>query len=545
MAARDASLTQLRALWSGLTAIQRVVLLGAAVGLVVAFAGVLMWAGSPEYAVLYARLASDDAAEVVARLKADNVSYELRDGGTTVAVPAAQVHELRLTMAGAGIPQGGVVGFEIFDKSGFGMTDFAQKVNYTRALEGELTRTIRRIEGVEGARVHLVLPARRLFEEQAEPATASVVLQMRGARRLGAQQVQGVVHLVASSVEGLEPDQVTVVDNRGNVLYQQSGDEAGMLATTQLEFKRGYEKDVESRVRQMLEQVLGQGSAVVQVAAQFDFDRVEATAETFDPQGAVVRSEERVSETASGGSSPGGTPGVTSNVGDGEQAGGGGNGASSSNRETETVNYEVSKTITRTEKGPGTLKRLSVAVAVDGTYREPKEGEVGPDKVFVPRSAEELGQMRSLVEKAVGFDATRGDAVEVTSIPFRPAEVVDTESSVLGPEIYFSLAKYGLAALLGLLLILFGVRPLVRWLTHSGQITTVTEPMSVAEMERAMAGAGGGAGGPGAGPAEVVFDETPSTEVVRRESLKKRLTEMVVEEPQVAAQLLRSWMTEE
>ena len=543
MAARDASLAQLRALWSGLTALQRVVLFGAAVGLVVAFAGVLLWAGSPEYAVLYSRLASDDAGEVVARLKADKVPYELRDGGATVVVPASQVHDLRLTLAGAGIPQGGVVGFEIFDKSGFGMTDFAQKVNYTRALEGELTRTIRRIEGVEGARVHLVLPERRLFEEQSAPATASVVLQMRGSRRLGAKQVQGVVHLVASSVEGLGPDHVTVVDNRGNVLYQQSGDEAGMLASTQLEFKRGYEKDVESRVRQMLEQVLGQGSAVVQVAAVFDFDRVQETSETFDPQGAVVRSEERVSETASGGSGPSGTPGVASNVGDADQAAGGGPGASSSNRETETVNYEVSKTTTRTEKGPGTLKRLSVAVAVDGTYREPREGEVGPDKVFVPRTAEALGQMRSLVEKAVGFDSARGDAVEVTSIPFRPAEVPDTVAAGLGTELYLSLAKYGLAALLGLLLILFGVRPLVRWLTHAGQVTTVTEPTSVAEMERALAG--GGPGDPGAGPAEVVFDETPSSEVMRRESLKKRLTEMVVEEPQVAAQLLRSWMTEE
>jgi flagellar M-ring protein FliF len=271
---------------------------------------------------------------------------------------------------------------------------------------------------------------------------------------------------------------------------------------------------------------------------------VEETAETFDPQGVAVRSEERVSETASGGASgPGGTPGVASNVGDGDQAAAAGGGASASNRETETVNYEVSKKITRTEKGPGTLQRLSVAVAVDGTYRDPAEGEEGPDKVFVPRTPEELGQLRSLVEKGVGFDPARGDAVEVTSIPFRPAEILDTEDGALGPELYVPLAKYGLAALLGLLLILFGVRPLVRWLTGGSQLTTVTEPVSVAEMERAMAG--GAPGGGGAGPEEVTIDETTPTEVVRREGLKKRLTEMVVEEPQVAAQLLRSWMTEE
>lgn len=538
MAALDASLTQARTLWSGLTAIQRLVLAGAAIGLVVAFAGVLMWAGAPEYAVLYSRLAAADASEVVARLKADNVPYELRDGGSTVAVPASQVHELRLTLAGAGIPQGGVVGYEIFDDAGFGMTDFAQRVNYARALEGELTRTIRRLEGVEGARVHLVMPERRLFEEQSQPASASVVLQMRGSARLGAKQVQGVVHLVSSSVEGLGPDQITVVDSRGNVLYQQTGDETGMLAATQMEFKRSYEKDTEQRVRQTLERVLGQGAAVVQVAAMFDFDRVEETAEIFDPQGVAVRSEERATETTTGGGGPMGTPGVASNVGNAPPVGAAG--ASSSNRETETVNYEISKRVTRTAKGTGTLSRLTVAVAVDGTYRDPREGETGPGKIFVPRTAEELDQLRSLVEKGVGFDAARGDAVEVTSIPFRPADLPELETALLGPELYLSLAKYGLAALLGLLLIFFGVRPLVRWLTSMGQVSTVTEPMSVAEMERAMAG---GAGEIGA--AEEPFNETPSSEVVRRETLKKRLTEMVVEEPQVAAQLLRSWMTEE
>lgn len=533
MAVWDPALAQVRQLWGGLTVAQRVVLSAVAVALVAAFAFLTLWTGTPEYRILYSRLSPDDAASVVDRLKQDGVSYRLEEGGRTILVPSDQVYDLRLSLAGEGIPAGGVVGFEIFDKTGFGMTDFAQKVNYARALEGELTRTIRRLDGVEGARVHLVLPERRLFEEAAQPASASVVLQLAPGRRLAAKQIQGVVYLVSSSVEGLKPDRVTVVDAHGNVLYRASGEEGGVLATNQLEYKRGYEKDVEARVRATLERVLGPGAAVVQVAALFDFDRVEETSETYDPEGIAIRSEERHSESSSGAGGPAGVPGVTSNVGPqaGAQAAPAG-GIGPSTRENETVNYEVSKRVTRVQRSQGVLKRLTVAVAVDGTYREGKDGT----KEFVPRSEEELARIRALVEKGVGADPKRGDAVEVTSIPFRPAETLELARTFWTPDLYLHLAKYGAVAVLALALLLVVVRPLVRWLTHAGAtVEEVTEPVSVAEMEKRLAGEGEGEELP----------ESPPSDTIKRETLKKKLLETAQTEPQVVAQLIRSWLAED
>ncbi len=537
MAVWDTGLAQLRQIWGGLGSLQKTVFVAVTAGLVLGFVALGLWAGAPEYAVLYGGLAAEDAAQVVERLKSEAVPYELRDGGRTIRVPSDRVHDIRLTLAGEGLPQGGVVGFEIFDQSGFGMTDFAQKVNYARALEGELTRTIRRLEGVQGARVHLVLPERRLFEQDSQPASASVVLQLGAGRRLSGKQIQGVVYLVASSVEGLGPDRITVVDTQGNVLYQSQGEDVGLLAANQLEFKRAYEKEAERRVRDMLERVLGNGTAVVQVAATFDFDRVEETSETYDPEAVAVRSEERVSESATGGQGQSGVPGVASNVEGAEGTATAPQAApatpSASNRESETVNYEVSKKVTRIQRSQGVLRRLTVAVAVDGTYRNGADGE----REFVPRTAEELDQLRLLVQNAVGADAGRGDAVQVTSIPFSAVEEAAVAGTRWGPELLVPLARYGVALLVLVAFVLFVARPLVRWLTRSAGVAEVSEPVTVAEMEARLGGEGPAA--------EVTLDEHVPTETVKREMLKKRVAEIVQSEPQVAAQLIRSWISKE
>lgn len=543
MAFWDTGLTQLKELWGRLTTTQKMVLLGVTAFLTAGILTLAFWAGTPEFSSLYGRLSADDAGQVVKALKDRGVPYRVEDGGRTVLVPADRVYDLRLELASEGVPQGGVVGFEIFDKSGFGMTDFAQKINYTRALEGELTRTIRRLDGVEGARVHLVLPEKKIFEEEGQPATASVVLQLSSGGRLAAKQIQGVVYLVSSSVQGLQPDHVTVVDTRGNVLYQQSGDETAMLAASQIEYKRAYEKDVERRVREMLETVLGSGAAVVQVSAHFDFDKVEETSETFNPDGTAVRSEQRATESSTGPSGPQGVPGVASNVGGEAAAAGAGGGAST--KESETINYEVSKKVTHVQKSQGSLKRLTVAVAVDGVYKAVQGKQ---EKEFAPRTADELTKIRSLVEKGVGFDANRGDQVEVTSIPFKPAEGLEEAQGMFGPDFYMALAKYG-AALAAALVLVFGVlRPLLRWLSQPREVpgvpglAGVTGPVTVAELEQQMAAAEGGGPPP---PREYKLDETTPEETLKRETLKKRITELVRQEPEIAAQLVRSWLAEE
>ncbi|GAB4246407.1 MULTISPECIES: flagellar M-ring protein FliF [Deferrisoma] len=532
MAIWDAGLAQARELWARLTTAQRITLIGVTALITALLVTLALWAGAPEYSLLFSRLSPEDAYQVVEKLKAEGVPYRLESGGTTVLVPSDRVYEVRLQLAGEGIPQGGTVGFEIFDRTSFGMTDFAQRVNYARALEGELTRTIRHMDGVRGARVHLVLPEKKLFETEQEPASASVVLDLVPGRQLTAKQVRGVVYLVASSVEGLPPDRVTVVDTKGNVLYRESGEEPGLLAASQLEYKRAFEKDLERRVRDLLERVVGQGAAVVQVAAEFDFSKVEETAETFDPEAVAVRSEERVTESSTGPPGPAGVPGVASNVGQGQPAQAGAAGSSSS-RETETVNYEVSKKVTRVEKGPGTLRKISVAVAVDGTYQEGENG-----REFVPRPAEDLARLKALVEKAVGADPARGDAVEVTSIPFQPAEVGVAEAGPwwTSPAV-LPFVRYGLVLVLGVLLVFGVLKPLVRWLTRPAEVPEITEPVTVAEMERRLEGE--------VPEEEVEIEEKAPTETVRRELIKQRLLDMMRKEPEVAAQLVRSWLTEE
>ncbi|MDW7710993.1 MAG: flagellar basal-body MS-ring/collar protein FliF [Deferrisomatales bacterium] len=512
MAFWESAWTQLRQLWGGLSLAQRGVFFAVAAGLAAGFTALAFWAGTPDYAVLYGRLPADDAAEVVERLRSEAVPYRLEDGGRTVLVPSERVYDLRLLLAGEGVPHGGVVGFEIFDRSSFGITDFAQKVNYTRALEGELTRTIRRLDGVEGARVHVVLPERRLFETEQQPAAASVVLQLGAGRSLGVKQTQAVVYLVSSSVPGLDPGRVNVVDTQGRVLHRASDDEVGFLASSQLEHKRAYEGEAERRIREMLERVLGSGTAVVQVSARFDFDRVEETAEVFDPEAVAVRSEQRHTESGPGGTGDGSRP--------------------VSIRDSETVSYEVSKRVTRVQRAPGSLDRLTVAVAVDGTYREG-----GGTREFVPRSPEELAGIRALVEKAVGADTSRGDEVEVTSIPFRPAEIPEEPTTRWDPGLASQLARFGAVSFVALLVVFGVVRPGLRWLGASRGPSEITEPVTVAELERRLAAQAQEGGSPGG----VAVTAQP----LKGEALRARLSEMVHAEPEVAAQLLRSWMTEE
>lgn len=547
MAFWEASLAQLGTLWGRLTGPQKAVLVAVTLGMIAGFVGIAFWAGSTEYAVLFGKMSPEDAGQVVKALKESNTAYRVEDGGRTVKVPANLVYELRLRLASEGIPQGGGVGYEIFDKANFGMTDFAQKINYARALEGELTRTIRRLDGVEGARVHLVLPERRLFEEQQKPASASVVLQLSSAGRLSAKHIQGVVFLVASSVEGLTPEKVTVVDTKGNVLYQASGDESTLLAANQIEYKKAYEKDIELRVREMLEKVLGAGAAVVQVSGHFDFDKVEETSESFSPDATAVRSEQRTSETSSG-TGPGatGVPGMTSNVGADAGASAASGGSSSNSKESETINYEVSKKVTRVQKSTGALKRLTVAVAVDGIYRVVQGKK---EKEFVPRTADELTKIRSLVEKAAGVDLARGDQLEVTSIPFKPAEGLEESKSLVSSELLMPLVRYGVALVLALVLIFAVGRPLLKWATRGVPVagSEVTGPVTLADLERQIA-AGGGVGGGVEGAVaqrEYHLDETTPEDTLKRETLRKRIAEIVRDEPEMAAQLVRSWLAGE
>lgn len=558
MAAWDNGLTQLQNLWKQLTFGQKMVMVGSTLGVVAAIFALTAWFATAEYSLLFGGLSTDDAAEIVETLKTEKIPYQLGDSGKSVRVPADKVYDTRLLLASRGIPQGKEVGYEIFDKFSFGMTNFAQRMNYLRALEGELTRTIRRINGVEGARVHLVIPEKRLFDQKEQPTTASVVLRLKPASQLAQKQIQGIVFLVSSSVEGLKAENVSVIDASGNVLHKGNEEEGAALAGNQFEYKNNFEKDMERRVRDMLERVLGMGTAVVRVSADFDFDKLEQTSEVFNPDTAVIRSESRTTETTTGASSsPSGIPGVASNVGTNTDAAKNGSAGSTpkSEKESQTTNYEISRTVTKMTKSPAKLQRMSLAVVVDGSYKEP--AQKGGEREFVPRSQDDLNRIRALVEKASGIDAKRGDQVEVTSIPFRPSDITEEPpatfvASLRDSTVAIMAIKYGVGLVAVVLFLLFFVRPLMRFMAEGPKPVTV----------RALAAAGGKKGG--GIPASLSLDqlerdmetETEETmkeykleekmpeETLKRESLKVRVVELINKEPETAANLVRSWMNE-
>ena len=483
----------------------------------------------PELVVLFSHLDADDTRSIIQELGKQGVLYELAEDGNTIEVPAERVHELRLQLASLGLPESAGVGFEVFDRSGLGVTPFTQQMNYRRALQGELARTISQIAQVERVRVHLVIPEKRLFSTEQKPAQAAVVLTLKRGTPLGGSQVQGIVHLVASSVEGLEPNQVTVVDNHGQVLSRNSADGDAQLTSTQIETQRRVERDLEQRVQTMLDQVLGQDKSVIRVTAPLEFRQVQITEESFDPNSQVVRSENRSQEKVIEQGTSSGVPGVRSNVPNDLKASGGA-GPKEAKRKNETLNYEMNRKVSKIIEPTGAIQRLSVAVLVDGTY-EAVQGGKGEttgkesEQKYVPRSEQEIQNLVEIVKKAVGFSEDRGDQIEVINVPFDTPEVREGEES-LTANVQSFLAAWGgflkpvLFFLLGVMVLWFVVRPMALNLSKPA-----AEPVLL----------------PQAGlPATVTEYEAQITETPQEQAIK-----LAAENPASAAQVIRQWIKEE
>ncbi len=430
------------------------------------FAFVILRVSQPVMGVLFTDLAGSDTGSIIRDLEQRGIRYEARDDGHTILVPKSDIAKIRMELAGKGLPSGGGVGYEIFDKGdAFSSTSFVQNINHLRALEGELSRTIRTIGRVQSARVHLALPERRLFARDKEAARASIVLKLRG--ELTGEQVQAVRHLVASAVEGLTPDNISIVDERGRLLANGAGGSEAALGGVNADEKRaGLERRLRSQVEEIVAGIVGVGRSRVQVAAEFDLARIESRSETFDPESRVVRSTQTRGENSTSTSSEGQ---VT--VGNELPAARDAQPApqqpkDQASKNEETINYEISRT-TRTEiQQAGRLKRLSVAVLVDGAYQRNPNGEAS----YQPRSKEELDRIAALVRTAVGFDASRGDQVEVVNLPFAEAPpVVEPEkvpllASLLSPtkDDVLHWAEIGIIALLVAVVLLLVVRPMVK-----------------------------------------------------------------------------------
>lgn len=436
----------------------------------------------PEFRPLYRGLADDEVASVADALEAEKIEYRLADGGTTLLVPAESVYEARMRVAGRGLPTGSSAGFELFDRPAFGVTDFVHRVNYARAVQGELARSIEQLDPVKRARVQVALPERSsVIAARERRPSASVVVGLQPGRQLGPEKTRAVVHLVASAIEGLDPADVTVVDDAGRLLAPTDGDSPdGMVpAGGAPAFQQGLEAELAGRIESMLEKTVGPGGVIARVRADMDWSQSETTEEIFDPDSQVARSEQRTTETSRDGSlTEGGVPGVASNTPDSvaaaEPAGGEG---SASERTAETINYEISKTVRHQSTPRGRLDRLSIAVLV---AERPGE-EPGTTR---PWDAESLSLFESLTRQAVGFDEDRGDRITVTSAPFRAPDIaLDEEGTLLRPEWVLLLMTLARGAAILVALVLFArlvVRPALEALARA---PTRELPARVSELE--------------------------------------------------------------
>jgi flagellar M-ring protein FliF len=419
---------------------------------------------TPQMVPLFTDLSVEDSSSIIKDLERQAIAYQIKNDGAIVLVPKDNVARLRMKLAEGGLPKGGGVGYEIFDKSdALGSTTFVQNINHLRALEGELSRTIRGLDRVQAARVHLVLPDRPLFSRDKIEPSASIVLKVRGA--LEAQQVRAIRHLVATAVNGLRPERVSVIDETGKLLADGAAQSDPASGAGADERKGAYEKRMRDQVEAIVSSVVGPGHARVEITADFDLNRITQTSDKFDPEGRVVRSSQTREETTAN-DDKGGPVSVGNELpGAGKPAQAAGGGGDQNRKTEEIVNYEISRTTKTEVTEAGRVNRISAAVLVDGNYAKNDKGEVA----YQARSKEEIDRIAALVRSAIGFDAKRGDQVEVVNLRFaETAAVPINEPTGWMSYLQFTkddimrFAEQGVMVLLGLVMLFMVVRPLVR-----------------------------------------------------------------------------------
>ena len=525
-------LAQARASFQQLTPQRRLLLGGVVVGVIALLLVVGRWATQPDYALLFGNLPAQDAGRVVEQLESEGIQYDLRDGGTSIHVPRSEVYGLRLRLATNGVVSQGPAGYELFDGGTLGMTDFMQKLNVKRALEGELARTIGSIQQVESARVHLVLPERSPFRDQQTSASASVVLAVRGT--LAPDQVAGVTGLVAGAVEGMSPNDVTVLDEAGRMLAspQMGNGSDGGMSSTQVQMRQEIERHLSNAGQSMLDQMLGGGRAVVRVAADLDLSRTSTETNSVDPDAQVLISEERQSETGAG-----------------------------AEAESSVRNFEVTRQTQRTEREAGAIQSLTISVLLDeaapavdvGRPQDDDEGETAP----TPFSDEQLRQIEALVKNAVGFSEERGDRFAVQQIRFQAPEAAEGG--------FFSGGQGAIWAGLGLrygvlLLALFLGYRVLRRMTDAlaAQPETSTSDDKLADGEaadRQLADTPNGLPDAGAPTTTIETVEgdpyadklsvEASAHLARAPDLIEEIRATVVDSPDAAAAIVRGWLLED
>ena len=413
---------QLGNVWNGISLSHKFIMIMMTMGFIGGIIGVTQWARKPDFALLYGELGPKESGEIADLLKEENVPFQIRGNGSAIAVPSEKVHEMRLKLAGKGLPRE-ESGYELLDKVGFGTSDFVQRVNYRRAIQGELAKTIRHLDYVEWAQVHLALPEGSLFVEDEKTPTASVILKLksRSAGVLRPEQVASIVHLVSASVEGLKPENVTIADTRGNLLSKKELPSSMIGASNdQLEMKKKIEDYFVTKAQDLLEKIVGAGKSVVRVSADLDFKHVDEKLVEFDPERRVPKVQ-TVTTRVSGGApfSGGGVPGMQANL-NLSQSGIIQSVGSSEEEETAQTQYELSKTERIIADHGASLKRLSVAVLLDGMYEDQKAEDGKIQKVYTSRNKDDMVRIAALVKQAIGIDESgnRNDSFEIQNVQF-------------------------------------------------------------------------------------------------------------------------------
>lgn len=525
-------------------------MIATAVVLIGFFAFISLRVTSPNMSPIFNSVPVEDGSKIVAELDAKNIPYEIRANGTQILVPSDQVDKLRLELDGQGLPsRGSMVGYEIFDKGDtLGTSNFVLNLNQLRALEGELARTIASFDTVEDARVHLVMPKRELFSRDSAVPTASVALKLRGVSNLSKNEIAAVRHLVATAVPGLKPQHVTIVDSRGALLAkgQDDNDQPGAVSEDADNYRTDYENRTRDTVERLIEQSVGMGKVKAEVHADIDFDRVVTNREKYDPEGQVARSVQSVSEKErANDSSQSANVSVANQLpnAQGSQAGGGS--ASDRARTEETTNYEISKEVTNSVKETGNVRRLSVAVLVDGVYTKGEDGK----STYAPRSEAELAQLEKLVQTAIGYDSSRGDEVSVVNMPFAQSE------EDLFAESPFDWLKKDLNSIIqtmvlggvAILAILLVIRPLVARAIETAEMANRDD-----ELERAALAAPSIAARltDQSRIAPPIDTEEEGEEMINidriqgqlKSSSYSKINAMIEKHPEETAQLLRGWL---
>jgi flagellar M-ring protein FliF len=525
----------------GLGAARLAAMIAVTAALIGFFAFVIMRVTTPQLTTLFTDLSTDDSSAIIKDLERQAIPFELRNDGAVIMVPKDKVTRLRMKLAEGGLPKGGGVGYEIFDKSdALGTTSFVQNINHLRALEGELARTIRAIDRIQAARVHLVLPERPLFSRETPEPSASIVVRVRGS--LEPQQIRAIRHVVASAVNGLKPQRVSIVDEAGQLLAD--GAATDTESAVGEERRAAFEKRMRKQVEDIVSSVVGAGRARVQLSADFDYNKITQTSDKFDPEGRVLRSTQTREESSITAENNGQVT-VNNELPGSQNNSGAAQARDQSKKSEETNNYEISRTTKTEVTEAGRVNRISVAVLVDGAYSKNEKGEI----VYQDRSKEQLDRIAALVRSAIGFDQKRGDQVEVVNLRFAEAPAVPPVAEPTGllgmlqftKDDVMYVIELGVMMLLGLVVLFMVIRPLVKRILAAEPVPAPAELPALTDASAQADGAPGQALVPG-GAAQLI-DVAQIQGQVHAQAVH-RVGELAERNPNETASIVRQWLSE-